>query len=199
MRNHFSIIAVVLAGCVGQIGGGDDGSGSGSGTPVTCDQARTYTNLGGEALEAGRATIAAGSDRIRVKPYGALADEYARALGLASVDTSAFAATFGKPPARWFNEPKASANTIYAAFALAYAACTLETSDPYYATAPSAALADTICRSHARRAWHREPTDDEAAACATYAVDKTDPADAPNKRWAYACAAVLTASGFLAY
>ena len=31
------------------------------------------------------------------------------------------------PPARWYQEPQASANTVYAAFALAFDACTTYT------------------------------------------------------------------------
>ncbi len=147
-----------------------------------------------------RPVIAARSDRMRLKPFTALATEYSRALGLASFDTSAFAATFGKPPARWFSEPAASASTVYGAFALAFAACTQHTaSDAQYASAPDAATADPICRDHARRAWSREATEPEVAACVDYTVNKTNPADAAPKRWAYSCAAVVSATGFLAY
>ena len=190
---------LTLAGCSTMLPGGDDQTGDDD-QPVVCEQTRTYTGFGSHTLEDDRPTIAAGSDRVRVKPYGALAAEYRAALGLTAFDTSDYATTFGKPPARWYIESAASANTIYAAFALAYDACTQHTAaDPQYAATPEPVLADTICREHARRAWHREATDDEAATCATYAVSQTNPADAPRKRWAYACAAVLSASGFLAY
>lgn len=168
--------------------------------PGLCAQARTYTGFAGTPLEAGRAPLAAGADRLRLKPFAALAAEYRRALGLASFDTSAFAATFGRPPARWFSEPAASAGTVYGAFALGFEACLQHTAGaPAYAAAPAPDTAGVICRDLARRAWNRDATDGEAAACATYAVDQTNPADAPARRWAYACAAVLSASGFLAY
>lgn len=189
-------LALSLAACMGEIPGGDDDDDQ----PVVCEQARTYAGFGNRTLEADRPTIEPGSDRLRIKPYGALAAEYRAALGLSAFDTSLYAATFGRPPARWYIEPQASANTVYAAFALAFDACSQHTTaDALYATAPNAQLADIVCRDHARKFWNREPTDAEASACATYAVDKTDPADAPAKRWAYSCAAVLSASGFLAY
>jgi hypothetical protein len=205
MRGTSSILvaALAVAGCTTNLdptGGDDDGSGSGSGDPPVCETTRSYTGFGGDKLEADRPAIEAGSDRMRLKPFVALAAEYAAALGLATFDTSAFAATFGKPPARWYSEPAASANTVYAAFALAYDACTQHVaSDAAYAMTPSAQLADTFCRDHARAAWHREATDAEVAACTTYAVDQTKASDPPRKRWAYTCAAVLSASGFLAY
>ena len=199
MRRLTWILVTTLAACTGNIGttGDDDG---GDDQPVTCDQTRTYTGFGGDALEADRPTIAAGSDRVRLKPYGALAAEYARALGLTAFNTATYAATFGKPPARWYQEPAASANTIYAAFALAYDACTqLTATAATYTAVPDATNAPTVCRDLAMRAWHREATDAEAGACAAYALDKTDSNAPAPTRWAYTCAAVLSASGFLAY
>jgi hypothetical protein len=195
MRQLLFVIA--LAGCSGEFTGDDGG---GDDAPVVCDQGRSYVGFAGTALETERPAIEAGTDRVRLKPFAALATEYARALELAAFDTRAYAATFGRPPARWFAEPAASANTVYAAFALAYDACTQHTATAaIYADAPTATSAGLACRDFARRAWHREATDDEAAACVTYTLDQTPTADAPRKRWAYSCAAVLSASGFLAF
>ena len=190
---------LLLVGCVGEIGGagGDDTM---EPEEVTCEQARTYTGFGGNALESDRPKIEAGSDRMRIKPFASLSAEYTRALELASFDTAPYAATFGRPPARWYNEPQASANTVYAAFALAYDACTRRTAlGGDYNTAPEINIANRLCKDFAMRAWQREADAAETTACATYAIEKTNPADAPAKRWAYTCAAVLTASGFLAY
>jgi hypothetical protein len=208
MKNLLAILsALSLAACVGEIGssgddtGDDDGSGSGSGSgdPVTCEQARTYMGLQGD-LTATRPMIAAGTDRMRVKPYGVLASEYNRSLGLTGFTTNQYKNTFGAAPARWYQEPLASANTIFASFALGYDACSQKTaSGADYAMAPSDTVADRLCRDFARAAWQREATDAEAAACVTYATTKTNPADDTRVRWAYTCAAVLSASGFLAY
>jgi hypothetical protein len=193
------VVTLALGACTGDIGDDGDGDGDGDGDPVVCELTRSYQGFGSTPLETGRAEIEPGSDRLRIKPYGALAAEYASALGLSSFNTQTYATTFGRPPARWFQEPAASANTIYAAFALAFAACTQYTANgAAYATAPTAATASATCRDLAVRAWHREPTDAEVAACATYSVDQTA-ADEPRRRWAYTCASVLTASGFLAY
>jgi hypothetical protein len=207
MKTTLAILsALSLAACVGEIGGsGDDdgsgsGSGSGSGEPVTCDQARTYTGFDGNALEADRPAIAAGTDRMRIKPFRVLAPEYNRALGITGFTTNAYASTFGAAPARWYQEPLASANTVYAAFALAYDGCSQKTATGAdFAMAPSDTVADRLCRDFARAAWQREASDAEAAACVTYATTKTNPSDDSRVRWAYTCAAVLSASGFLAY
>lgn len=199
---HLVIIPLVLAGCAGEIGtsGDDEGSGSAEPEPVVCEQARTYKGFDGSPLESGRLEIDPGSDRIRMKPFVALATEYERALGVAEVNTTSAAATFGRAPARWYLEPQASASTVYAAFALAYSACSQKTATGTdFAEAPNANSAQRLCHDFGAAAWHREPTSDEITTCATFAVDKTNPADAPAKRWAYTCAAVLTASGFLTY
>ena len=194
------VSAFMLVACVGEVveTDGDDGDEM-EDPPVVCDQPRSYAGFGGP-LETDRPAIAAGSDRMRIKPFAALAAEYRRALGLSTFETAAYAATFGRPPARWYSEPTASANTIYAAFALAYAGCTQKTAaGGVFATPPSTQIADPVCRDFARAAWQREATDSEVAACATYAIEKTHAADPPAKRWAYTCAAVLSASRFLAY
>ena len=199
MKRFFLILS--LAGCVGQIDGasGDDQTGDDD-TQEVCQATRSYTGYGGKTLEADRPTMKAGTDRLRMKPFAALAAEYTAALGLSSFDTAAYAATFGKPPARWYNEPAASANTLYAAFALAYDGCTKATAtDAKFAAAPDAMNATLLCNETIRRAWHREPVQAETDACVKYTVEQTNPSDAPRVRWAYSCAAVLTASGFLAY
>ncbi|MGE0397095.1 MAG: hypothetical protein AB7T06_10280 [Kofleriaceae bacterium] len=202
MREQPFFVVLLVAGCVGQPtdNGAVDGGTDGGVEPPTCPVTRSYDGFGGRKLEASREAIEAGSDRLRMKPFVALASEYARALSLASFDTAAYAATFGRPPARWFNEPLASANTLYAAFALAYDACTRHTAtDAAFAAAPSTTTATLACHTFAMRAWSRDATDEETAACVSYAVDKTASITDPRARWAYTCASVLTASGFLTY
>jgi hypothetical protein len=208
MKTTLAILsALSLAACVGEIGNsngdddGSDGDGSGSGSqePVTCEQARSYTGLQGD-LTADRPQIEAGTDRMRIKPYGVLAAEYNRALGLTGFSTNAYRTTFGAAPARWYQEAQASASTVFASFALGYDGCSQKTATGAdYAAAPTDVLADRLCRDFARTSWSREPDDAAVAACVTYATTQTDPADDPRVRWAYTCAAVLTASGFLSF
>ncbi len=206
MRTHQLTIVMLAvtasAGCVGDVveDPGDDVGGDAGVDPPVCEVTRSYPGFGGRMLEATRPSLAAGADRMRQKPFIALATEYTRALSLASFDTAAYAATFGRPPARWFGEPNASANTIYAAFALAYAACTQQTAtDATYAAAPTMTTATLACHDYVERAWHRSATDEETAACVSFAIDKTASVANPRTRWAYTCATVLSAAGFLAY
>jgi hypothetical protein len=192
------LFAGALVACAGTVDAGDDGGGDDG--PTECQPARSYAGFGGGMLETDRPVIAARADRLRLKPFATLATEYARALGLTSFDTAAYANTFGRPPARWFAEPAASANTVYGAFAMAYDACTQHTAtDGQFAAAPDATSADAVCRDHARRAWNREASEPEVTACVDYTLNQTAAADPARKRWAYSCAAVLSASGFLAY
>lgn len=166
--------------------------------PLCTVQARSYPGFGGP-LEAGRVEAVAGSDRLRVKPFAALAGEYRRVLGL-DAPTRPYRATFGAPPARWYEEPQASANTLFAAYSIAYEACLEYTATgEEFAAAPTAETAEQICAGMASTFWDREATADEASACATFAVSETKPEDGPRVQWAYACAAVLTSSSFLSY
>lgn len=208
----FAIVAfAALAGCAGNVlepspdpGPGDDDPGPDDPTdpgpdPLCTVEARSYVGFGQAPLEADRGEAIAGSDRLRVKPFGALAGEYQRVLGVA-VDTGAFADTFGAPPPRWYEEPAASANTLYGAYSMAYAGCLEYTATgAQFAEAPTAATADALCRDFGRAFWDREPTDDQASACATFAVGETAGAGGPRARWAYACAAALTTADFLTF
>lgn len=166
--------------------------------PLCAVQARSYAGFGG-ALENDRYEAVAGSDRLRAKPFAALADEFRRVLGL-EVDTRPYRATFGRPPARWYEEPASSANTLYAAYVLAFEGCLdLTATSSFFETAPTAETAAGMCRGLMRRFWNREPTDDEISSCETLAVSITDPDEGPRRQWAYACAGVLTSADFLAY
>ncbi|HLU66645.1 MAG TPA: hypothetical protein VKZ63_10235 [Kofleriaceae bacterium] len=195
-------LALFLAACTGSIESlppGGDGDGSGDQEEEICLTGASYIGFGGQPLEAGRQDLAAGADRLQVKPFRALAGEYLRVLGIA-IDTADFAATFGAPPARWYERPQASASTMYAAFTMAYIGCTeLVAGAETYAAAPTAETADTVCRELAATFWDRAPTDDEVSHCASFAVSGTAEAETPREKWAYACASLLTTADFLTY
>jgi hypothetical protein len=168
---------------------------------LACEQlGRTYTGIGGALLQAGRVEEAPYGDRRRMKPFSALRAEYQRVLGNQAADIDAFAATFGKPPARWYEEPEASANTLYASFTLAYQGCTeLTATGEAYAAAPTEESAAATCAAFARTFWDRNAEEDELAGCVEYAVNGTASEADARARWAYTCASVLTAAGFVSY
>jgi hypothetical protein len=126
--------------------------------------------------------------------------------------------TFGIAADRWYLEPIASAVFVNAAFEVAFEGCLKMTGelaggsgDPRYAVAPTKDAAGVECAAWTRRFWSRAGTPDTIDACVSVAtdttsetygrpsIDETTRAINPRRRWAYACASVLTATGFLTY
>lgn len=178
------------------------------GVPKTCGNAqKSYVGFGQVKLEATRLDVASGLDRTRAKPYGMLIDDYKRVLGVTPSVLGESGATFGQAPDRWFTEPAPTAVSLYQAYRVAFEGCLEYTkTDPKYAAAPTAASAATECTAMERKFWSQVPIPDEVAACAGVATSdsatETVPAGgmrptAPRRRWAYACASVLTAPGFM--
>ncbi|WP_394823711.1 hypothetical protein [Pendulispora albinea] len=185
----------------------------------TCGAATgvAHMGLGNVDLSKQLANVAAGVDRGRMKPFSALSTEYARVLGAtnnpkASLDSSK--STFGEPEARWSQEPAASAVSLYTAYRVGFDGCLQLTGavangsgapqgDAKYNTAPDAASAKAECEAWTRKFWSRAASPDEVQGCVDIAVtasaqEGTTPTP-PKRRWAYACATVLSATGFLAY
>jgi hypothetical protein len=174
--------------------------------PPRCDLGRTYTGFGGAMLEAGRVDFDLGLERAQVKPYSALLGDYARVLkGSTPALLTSSATAFGLDADRWLKPPISSAITVFTAYRVAFQGClTATASAAKYQTAPTGSTADTECRSWARTFWSRDATDDEAAACVQVATvdtlkEGTNTNVAPARRWAYTCAAVLSAAGFMTY
>src|SRR4029078_8985959 len=83
--------------------------------------------------------------------------------------------------------------------------------DAKYAMDPDANTARTECTAWTRKFWSRDASPDEVQACVEVAVNDSasevvadngnvvTQRSAPQRRWAYACATVLSATGFLAY
>jgi hypothetical protein len=192
-------------GGAGASGGGDPGSGgqpgSDGGVPtMMCAASHSYVAFDGHALENDRLPTALGYDRDRIKPFSALGDEYARVLGNRPALLASMASTFASPPARWYQEPQASAITLYSSLRIALQGCaTLTAADARYATLPGAADAATMCGSWASTFWSRAAEQSEVDACVkVYLTDSASQTD-PRLRAATACASVLTAAGFLTY
>ncbi len=200
----------------------------GSTTPVidpktlTCQGRQVvYTGFTGrdgqpESLVAGREELAVGIDRARLKPFSALLEDYHRVLDLDwKTDNKQFITvlfgsgpTFGEPPARWYTEPAAGAVSLYQGYRAAFEGCGLMLAkDMKYKTAPTEESAQTECSAMARKFWSRTPTPDEINECVKVAMvdslKETTPTGqtdtAPARRWAYACASVMTSAGFITY
>jgi hypothetical protein len=180
---------------------------------------QSHIGLGGEDLAA-KDDGPPGGDRARSKPYSALLTEYGRVLGSqnapSSIDTKG--PTFGIAADRWYLEPIASAVFVSTAFEVAFEGCLKMTgelpggsADARYAAEPTKDTAGVECAEWIRRFWSHAGTPDTIDACVAVAtdttsetygrptVDETTRATTPRRRWAYACASVLTATGFLTF
>lgn len=220
MRTRLSLAAffvVLLAACSSEDGnqlsggpgpaGGDPGGpgapgepgGPGTVDPATCG-GKAFAGFEGENLVADRVVANVGVDRGRFKPYDALAGEYARVLGTTPASLAAAADTFGKPEPRWYDEPAVGGVVLQTAYKIAFDGClTFTASGADYAAAPTAATATAQCAAMARKFWSRTASPDQLAACSDVAVNGAAAEPNPRRRWAYACASVLSAAGFMTY
>ena len=213
----FSLLAGILIACGdegGELTGGPQRGGNGSGDeetkpgenpgqdpadPALCTS-KTYAGFDNRELTSERKVLKLGTDRARMKPFSALQTEYSRVLGNTPASLTGSAATFGQPPARWYEEPQANAVALQTAYTIAFDGCLTYTGTAAeFANAPDAASAETQCSAMARKFWSKTPGPSEISACVEVAT--TGSAAEPNERrkWAYACASVLTSAGFLAY
>lgn len=161
---------------------------------------KSYVGFANTKLEDKRANGEIGADRVRMKPYSALKGEYERTIGVAPDSLGDSEASFGRAPDRFAQEPRASAIQLFTAYRVAFDGClTFVEKDAAYNSAPSADSAAAQCKTMARKFWSRAATDDEVTACTQVAL--TDSAAEPDakRRWAYTCASLLSASGFLTY
>lgn len=215
----FSLLACVMLACGDggdeltggpQRGGaGDpqgDGTGNGDGTdkpdpgdPALCTS-KTYAGFDNRELTADRKVLKLGTDRARMKPFSALQTEYQRVLGASPASLTGAAATFGQPPARWHEEPAANAVALQTAYTIAFDGClTYTATASEFANAPDAASAEAQCAAMARKFWSKTPGPSEISACVEVATTGSAAEPQARRKWAYACASVLTSAGFMAY
>lgn len=166
---------------------------------VGCDQGFTYEGFGGVQLVVGRDEDDVGFDRDRVKPLSALRGEYARVLGKTPAVLDTLSNTFGSVPPRWYVEPEASAVSLFSSMRVAFAGCLELTASTAFDAAPTAANAEGPCTAFAHKFWSRAPDADELASCVDVATNKTGAEPQARRKWAYACASVLSSAGFLTY
>ena len=205
---------------------GDDGGATAANTAAAAANGPVCTVLGKPHIGLGGVDVAsstdgpASGDRARTKPYSALVTEYARVLGGENAPAliGSTGPTFGVAADRWYLEPTASAVFIDTAFEVAFEGCLRKTgeipggsAEPKYAVAPMPATARDACTYWTRVFWSHDPTPPQLDACVAAVLDPssetygrpgvdevTHPMTA-KRRWAYACASVLTATGFLTY
>src|SRR5207249_2846576 len=108
--------------------------------------------------------------------------------------------TFGATPPRWFVEPESNAVSLYSAVRVAFVGCLgLTASDAQYGSAPDTTTATDVCGQFARRFWSRTAEPDELSNCVDVATSGSAAEPLPRRKWAYACASVLSSAPFLTY
>ena len=177
--------------------GGTTPAGSTPPGPGACE-ANPHVGFAATDFVADRTPGEIGMNRRRVKPYSALASEFRRALGAVPADLATNKAAFGEPPARWYSEPSEGAVSLYTTYTLAFTTCYDTMTGANYNAAPTAATATTECAALQRKFWQRTASPDETKACADMTLASTTETNA-RRRWAHACASILTSSGFTTY
>lgn len=167
--------------------------------PGSCALGGKHVGFAGEDFAASRTVGGLGKDRRRIKPFSALKSEIERVLGSSPSTLPQSAAAFGDVPTRWYAEPVAGAVSLYTTASLVFTACYDAMSAPTYAQAPTAESATTECTALQRKAWQRAPTPEETKACVDLVVTTSASEPLPRRRWARACASVMTSAGFISY
>ena len=218
MKNHLCFLASLLAlgaaacGADPNVLDGPGGPGSQPTTPTDATataealqctqvpQGRSYTLFDGSKMEASRLNENVGVNRARIKPFGVLAGEYQRVLGLVPASLAASAGSFDEPPARWYAEAQHSGVSLNAIFDLSFEGCSAFTkTSADYAAAPTNETATTVCTSLMRKAWSHAPSPDEITSCTTLATSKLATEPDARKRWSYVCSSILSSSQFLTF
>jgi hypothetical protein len=165
-----------------------------------CDSGKKYVGFGGIELTADRRDVDLGLERARVKPFSALQTEYPRVLGNTPALLAGAESTFGTTPARWFPAPQASAVAMFTAYRIAYQGCLALTAQPAkYNVEATQDTAMAECGAWAKKFWSRPALGPEIEACASVVVQESAAETNVRRRWAYGCAAVLTASDFMTF
>lgn len=178
--------------------GGSDGTNNDPTQPGSCKEGLPHTGFASADLNADRKPGGIGSDRRRVKPFSALRSEFQRAIGNVPGALAGSAAAFGDVPARWYSEPTAGAVSIYSTYTLGFTACYDSMTDAKFGQMPTNETATAECSAMQRKMWQRTATPDETKACVDHAMGLTEETVA-RRRWAHACASVVSAAGFTTY
>jgi hypothetical protein len=189
----------------GQGGANGPGGGAADGTPGadptqpgTCKEGIPHAGFAKVDFVADRKPGPIGADRRRVKPYTALRTEFQRALGTVPPLMAQSVAAFGDVPTRWYIEPSEGAVSLYTTYTLAFTGCYDSMTAANFGQVPTQESATIECAKMQRKFWQRSPAPEEAKACADLAVGLTTETVA-RRRWAHACASIITSAGFTTY
>jgi hypothetical protein len=216
-----AIVSALLIACAGESdeltnGNGKGGRGGGDGTedpngvdpnapppgdptqPGTCKEGVPHVGFAGTDFVQDRKAGGIGSERRRIKPYTALRTDFQRVLGNVPPGMNAAGAAFGDVPARWYAEPVSGAVALNTTYSLAFTGCYDSMTDAKYTAMPTPQTATAECTAWERKFWSRTGTADETKQCEDLIAGLAAEPVA-RRRWAHACAQVMTATGFTTY
>ena len=210
-----SLAAVATSACgeddFGSLTGGGPGSQNPGEVPgggidpasLQCTQApegRSYTLFDGAKLDATRANENVGVNRARVKPFAAMTKEFQRVLGVVPPSLKEAGGSFDVPATRWYGETQYSAVSLHAMATISFEGCLAYVKGkPAFAVAPTDATARAECSTLMRKAWSHSPSPEEITGCADLAVKALAEEKDVSRRWAYACASVMSSAQFLTF
>jgi hypothetical protein len=96
-------------------------------------------------------------------------------------------------------EPQANAVSLYSSMRVAFVGCIELTNTAEYDPVPDPSNAVDKCSAFARRFWSRSPDQEEVDACVTLVTTGTNREASARRKWAYACASVLSSAPFLTF
>ena len=82
---------------------------------------------------------------------------------------------------------------------VAFAGCLTVTNTTAFDAVPDAVNARVKCADFAHRYWNRTADKDELDSCVDVVTTKTAEEPDARRKWAYACASVLSSASFLTY
>jgi len=166
--------------------------------PGTCKVGVPHVGFAGTDFVADRKPGAIGVDHRRVKPFTSLVGDFRRVLGNVPAAMNNAGSTYGDTPARWYSEPTAGAVSLNSTYNFAFTGCYDMMSGAQYGAAPTPESAKTECATMQRKFWQRTATPEENQACVDFVIGLgTEPV--ARRRWAHACASIMTAAGFTTY
>jgi len=188
----------------GEPNGGENGNGeNGSAASLECTakpEGRSFVNFDGNKLEERRMNENVGVNRARIKPYGVMASEYQRVLGLVPEGIKTAGGSFDAPPQRWYAESTHSGVSMNAIFEISFEGClAYSKAAADLKAAPTEESAKAECTKLIRKAWSRSPSPEELTGCTDLALTKLASQTDVSKRWAYVCSSILSSSQFLTF
>lgn len=166
--------------------------------PGTCKEGVPHIGFAGTDFVQDRKAGGIGSERRRIKPYTSLRTDFQRTLGAVPPGMNAAGAAFGDVPARWYAEPVSGAVALNTTYNLAFTGCYDSLTDAKYTAMPTPQTATAECAAWERKFWSRTGTADETKQCEDLVAGLTTEPVA-RRRWAHACASIMTATGFTTY